>query len=129
MSTSTEFTSPRLIISLALAPALFLALTFGGAIAITQWFAPGTSGSEAMVMAAVLIGVAGGFVIAKVNPSYALHSAVYSASFATLMYISLRVFWFEAPLSLAAAGFVLIVPSALVGAIGANRRNALNKAA
>lgn len=124
MSTNAEFTSPRLIISLALAPAIFLALVFGGAIAITQWFVPGTTGSEAMVMAAVLIGVAGGFLIAKLNPDYALQSAVYTSSFATLLYISLRFFWFEAPLTLASAGFVLIIPSALVGAIGANRRKA-----
>lgn len=124
MSTSTDFTSSRLLLSLAIAPAVLLGLVFGGAIAITQWFAPGTSGSEAMVMAAVLIGVAGGVAVAKLNPSYGVQASVYSASFATLMYISLRLFWFDAPLTLAAAGFVLIIPSALVGAIAANKRKA-----
>ena len=124
MSTSAVSTPPRLIVSLALAPGVLLASVFGGAMAITQWFVPGTPGSEALVMAAVLIGVAGGFLMAKLNPSYAIQSAVYAASFATLLYFSLRIFWLNAPLSLAAAGFVLIVPAALVGAIGASRNKA-----
>jgi hypothetical protein len=122
MATNNISSDPKLIVCLALAPAIFLGLAFAGAIAITQWFVPGTSGSEAMVMSAVLIGLAGGFIIAKLNAGYAIQSAVYSASFATLLYVSLRLFWFDAPMTLAAAGFVLIVPAALVGAIGANNR-------
>lgn len=122
MSTNTASHPPRLIASLTLAPALFLALSFGGALAITQWFVPGTTGAEAMVMSAVLIGLAGGYLMAKLNPEYSIQSAVYAASFSTLLYVSLRLFWFDAPMSLAAAGYVLIVPAALVGAVGGRKR-------
>lgn len=111
----------RFVISLAISPALLIAATFSGALAITQLLAVGTSGAEALVLSAVVTGILGGFIVAFFNPGYQLPAALYSASFAGLMYLSLRVFWLDAPITLMSVGFLLIIPAALLGGYTASR--------
>ena len=113
--------SKRFIISLAVSPALLIAATFSGALAITQLLAVGTSGSEALILSAVVTGLLGGFIVAFFNPGYQLPAALYSASFAGLLYLSLRVFWLDAPITLMSVGFLLIIPAALLGGYTASR--------
>jgi len=93
-----------------------LAGAFGGAFAITEFISPGTTGAEALILSAVVVGLMGGFLIARINPHYGLPAALYAASFAGLLYLSLRAFWLAAPITLASSGFLLIIPCALLGA-------------
>lgn len=122
-STAKKVHSNRLLISLAVLPIIFLALSFACAVAVTQWLSPGTAGADALVMSAVLVGLIGGFCCAKINPNFSLHAAVYAASFTCLLYFSFRLFWLNAELNMAAIGFILIIPAALIGAITANKLN------
>lgn len=111
------------IASLAISPPVFIAASFGVALLLTQLIAPGTTGAEALVLSAVVIGLLGGFCVARFNPKYALTAALYSASFSGLLYLSLRFFILDAPVNLMSSGFLLIIPASLLGGYTANKLN------
>lgn len=108
--------SPLFWWCIALAPALSFALIFGTAISVSGTGAMPLTGGELMVLLAVLFGIPLGMLLAWINRGHAMAAATFSALATVCLYWSIRAFWFDAPFTLNAAGFALLIPACMLGA-------------
>lgn len=97
-------------------PPLALGTVVGAAIGLTQLTTLGLTGSDAMALTSLALGVVLGAICAGVNREAEYSAAATVASMSFLLWLSIRAFWLQLPLDLAAFTVALMLPAGLIGA-------------